>query len=83
MISFHFDESNYHNNLHDDILVISLSIANFPTKQILEDNKSSTNVLYLNAYKEIRLKESDITKRKFPLIALAVNPETRSGRLYF
>ena len=31
-IIFHLDESNYHNDPHDDSLVISLSIANCLTK---------------------------------------------------
>ena len=46
IINFHSDESNYRNNLHDDALVISLSIANCLTKWILVDNGSSANVLF-------------------------------------
>ena len=46
IINFRSDESNYMNDLHDDALVISLSIANFLTKRILVDNESFANVLF-------------------------------------
>ena len=61
IIKFRSDESNYANDPHDDTLVISLSIANCLTKLILMDNGSSENVLFLNTYREMGLKEADIT----------------------
>ena len=63
IINFHSDESNYRNNPHDDALIISLLIANSLTKWILIDNRSFVNVLFLNAYREMGLKEEDITRR--------------------
>ena len=71
MISFCSDESNYHNDPHDDALVISLSIANFLTKWILVDNESSANMLFLNAYREMGLKEEDITRRCISLVGFS------------
>ena len=61
IINFRSDESNYTNDPHDDALVISLSIANCLTKRILVDIGSSTNVIFLNAFREMRLNEADIT----------------------
>lgn len=57
IINFQSDESNYRNDPHNDALVISLSIANFLTKWILVDNESSANVLFINVYREMGLKE--------------------------
>ena len=61
IINFRLGESNYRNDLHDDALVISFSIANCLTKQILIDNGSCANVLFINAYREMGLQEEDIT----------------------
>ena len=47
-------------NPHHDALVISLLIANFRIKRILVDNDSSTNVIFLNALKEMNIEESHI-----------------------
>ena len=73
IINFHSDESNYANDLHDDALVISLSIANCLTKWILVDNGSSANVFFLNVYREMGLKEENIIRRCISLVGSAVN----------
>ena len=71
MISLCSDESNYHNDPHDDALVLSLSIANCLTKQILVDNGSSANVLFLNVYRKMGLKEEDITQMCISLVGFS------------
>ena len=64
---------------HDDALVISLSIANCLTKRILVDNRNSTNVLFLNAYREMGLKEADITRRCISLVGFSGESKTTIG----
>ena len=79
IINFRSDESNYANDLHDDALVISLSIANCLTKRILVDNGSSANVLFLNAYREMGLKETDITRRCISLVGFSGESKSTIG----
>ncbi len=79
IINFRSDESNYTNDPHDDALVISLSIANCLTKRILVDNGSSANVLFLNAYREMGLKEADITRRCISLVGFSGESKTTIG----
>ena len=62
--------------MHDDAWVISISIVNCLTKWILIDNGSSANVIFLNAYKEMRLKEEYITRRCISLVGF--RGETRT-----
>ena len=47
-------------NPHHDALVISLLIANYRIKRVLIDKGSSTNVIFVNALKEINIEESHI-----------------------
>ena len=52
-------------------MVISLCVANFLIKQILIDNGSSTNVLFLSAFREMDLKDSDLTKRSISMVGFS------------
>ena len=55
-------------NPQHNALVISLLIANCKIKRILIDNVSSTNVIFLNALKEMNIDESHIHRRSTVLI---------------
>ena len=46
---------------HDDALVISIRIANFQVKRVMADTGSSTDVLYLDAFKKLGLTNEDLT----------------------
>lgn len=37
--------------LHDDALVVTLTVVNYTIHQILNDNESTTNILYWPAFK--------------------------------
>ena len=67
------------NDPHNDALLISLSIANCLTKRILVDNGSSANVLFLNAYLEMRLKEANITLSCISLVGFSGESKTTIG----
>ncbi|KAL5581265.1 hypothetical protein UlMin_013707 [Ulmus minor] len=62
VISFVDNEATALINPHHDALVISLLVANCKIKRILVDNGSSTNVLFLNALKEMKIDESNIRR---------------------
>ena len=71
IISFVDNEVTGLINPHDDVLVISLLIANCMIKKILIDNGSSTNVLFMNALKEIKIDESNIRRRSTVLVGFS------------
>ena len=58
-------------NPHHDALVISLLIANCRIKRILVDNGSSTNVIFLNALREMNINESYIHRRSTVLVGFS------------
>ena len=60
IITFMDNEDSTLINPHHDALVISLLIANCRIKRVLVNNVSSTNVLFLNALKEVKIEESNI-----------------------
>ncbi|KAL5542741.1 hypothetical protein UlMin_010451 [Ulmus minor] len=62
VISFIDNEATTLINPHHDALVISLLVANYKIKRILVDNGSSTNVLFLNVLKEMKIDESNIRR---------------------
>ena len=49
-ISFTEDDTRRLYHPHDNALVISLSIANFNTRRVLIDNRSSADILYCPAF---------------------------------
>ncbi|KAF2543398.1 hypothetical protein F2Q68_00032217 [Brassica cretica] len=49
---------------HHDSLVISLTVANCLVKRILVDNRSSGNIIFQAAYKDLGLEEGVLTRRK-------------------
>ena len=71
MISFIDNEATTLINPHHDELVISLMVANCKIKRILVDNGSSTNVLFLNALKEMKIDESNIHRCSFVLVGFS------------
>ena len=46
MISFTEKDAWWVHHLHDDALVINLTIADFNTQRVLVDNGSSADILY-------------------------------------
>ncbi|KAL5577724.1 hypothetical protein UlMin_019423 [Ulmus minor] len=71
VISFVDNEATSLINPHHDALVISLLVANCKIKRILVDNGSSTNVLFLNALKEMKIDESNIHRYATVLVGFS------------
>ncbi|XP_064957830.1 uncharacterized protein LOC135608723 [Musa acuminata AAA Group] len=53
---------------HDDVLVISIQIANAWVKRVMVDTGSSADVLYLDAFKKLSLTKEDLTPMASMLI---------------
>ena len=71
ILSFIDSEDSTLINPHHDALVISLLIANCRIKRILVDNGSSTNVIFLNALKEMNIDEAHIHRHSTVLVGFS------------
>ncbi|XP_075663083.1 uncharacterized protein LOC142632593 [Castanea sativa] len=54
---------------HNDPLVITLTIEGFNTKKILVDNGSSTNIMYLLAFQQLKLDPGRLRPFDSPLVS--------------
>ena len=54
---------------HNDPLVIMLVIEGFNTRHVLIDNGSSTNIIYLSAFKQLRVDPKKFRSFEFPLFS--------------
>ncbi|XP_057775309.1 uncharacterized protein LOC130994280 [Salvia miltiorrhiza] len=80
-ISFQTTESDKLLNPHHDALVISIYIANCLTKRVLIDNGSSANIMFINAFREMGLNESNITRKTAVLIGFSGESKTTVGEI--
>ena len=49
-ITFTDEDSDRIHHLHDDAIVITLLIADYTTRRVLVDNRSSADILYYPAF---------------------------------
>ncbi|XP_021713459.1 uncharacterized protein LOC110681614 [Chenopodium quinoa] len=59
---------------HDDPLVVTMRIANWEVDRILIDGGSSTNIIYISAFKELKLDRKDLKR-----VSYEVTEFNRSG----
>ena len=77
-----FDESDSDgSDSHHDGLVISLSIGNCLIRRVLIDTGSSTNLLTLDALKEMGLTENDLIKKSTPLVGFSGEVKHTTGEI--
>ena len=55
VISFIEEDARRVHHPYDDALVINLTIADFNTRRVLVDNRSSANILYYPAFQQMRI----------------------------
>ncbi|GAV91157.1 hypothetical protein CFOL_v3_34556 [Cephalotus follicularis] len=67
IISFSDDDLNGIKIPHEDPLVVTVQIANHLVKRVLVDNRSSTNILSLNAFNQMNFSQSNLTAIQSPL----------------
>ena len=53
---------------HDDVIIITLAIANYTTRRVLIDNESSANILYYPTFQQMRTKKELLRPVNVPLI---------------
>ena len=53
---------------HDDAIVITLLIADYITRKVLVDNRSSTDILYYPAFQQMRLGRDQLRPVNSPLV---------------
>ena len=55
VINFIEKDARWVHHPHDDALVINLTIANYNTRWVLVDNRSSVDILYYLAFQQMRI----------------------------
>ena len=66
---------------HHDSMVISLTVVNCLVKRILVDNRSSGNIIFQAAYKDLGLEEGVLTRRVTPLIGFSGEVQQTAGEI--
>lgn len=56
---------------YHDAMVISILTKNYLVKRVLIDNRTSTNVVFLHALREIEIPEARITRKTIVLIGFS------------
>ena len=64
---------------HDDPLVIMLKVEEFNIYQVLIDNESSANIIYLNAFQQMKMDKKRIRPFTSPLVSFTRDRIIPSG----
>ncbi|XP_023874707.2 uncharacterized protein LOC111987240 [Quercus suber] len=56
---------------HDDPLVITLEVEEFATRRVLVDNGSSTDIMYMTTYQQLRLDPKRLRSFNSPLVSFS------------
>ena len=70
-ITFSERDANGIKQPHDDLLVIMLEIEGFNTRRVLADNGSSTDIMYMMAYQQLRLDPKRLQPFKSPSVSFS------------
>uniref|UniRef100_A0A2N9HBH7 Retrotransposon gag domain-containing protein n=1 Tax=Fagus sylvatica TaxID=28930 RepID=A0A2N9HBH7_FAGSY len=68
VISFSEEYARGTHQPHDDALVVTINVAGFITRQVMIDNGSSADILYLPTYQQIRLDKDKLRPMDAPLV---------------
>ena len=65
-----FDDDDLEGTIqsHDDALVLTARISGFLVKRVMIDQGSGADVMYLNLFKGLELKNEDLSKYDTPLV---------------
>jgi hypothetical protein len=79
IITFSEDDARGIHQPHDDALVVTMTIAGFITRQVLIDNGSSTDIIYLPAYQQIKIDKEWLRPIDIPLMGFIGDRVKPSG----
>jgi hypothetical protein len=68
IITFNEDDARGIHQPHDDALVVTMNIVGFITKQVLIDNGSSADIIYLPAYQQMKIDKERLRQMDIPLV---------------
>jgi len=71
MISFTEEDAQQVHHPHDDALVINLTIADFNTRRVLVDKRSSADILYYPTFQQMRIDRERLTPTNTPLVGFS------------
>ncbi|XP_010262512.1 PREDICTED: uncharacterized protein LOC104601030 [Nelumbo nucifera] len=66
---------------HDDALIVKMIINDFKVKRILVDSGSSTDILFLEAFKKMQLERKDLQPTDVPLVGFSRDVVKPLGRI--
>ena len=67
-ITFTDEEASRIHHSHDDVIVITLLIADYSTRRVLIDNGSSADILYYPAFQQMNLGREQLRPVHSPLV---------------
>ena len=68
IITFSEDDARGIHQPHDDALVVTMTIAGFITRRVLIDNRSSTDIIYLPTYQQMKIDKERLRPIDIPLV---------------
>lgn len=74
-IEFSREKASNHSHPHHDALVISTLISNYLVKRTLIDNRSSTNVIFSSALRNIQIPNNEIVRKVMTLVGFSGEPK--------
>ncbi|XP_028103434.1 uncharacterized protein LOC114302590 [Camellia sinensis] len=66
---------------HNDALVVTLRVKDFGIKRILIDQGSSVEIMYYDAFKQMKLEDKDLAPATSPLVGFNSQPEWPVGKI--
>ena len=67
-ITFIDEDTERIHHPHDDAIVITLLIADYTTRRVLVDNRSSTDILYYPVFQQMGLGQDQLHPVNSPLV---------------
>ena len=83
IITFNEDNARGIHQPHDDALVVTMTIVSFITRQVLIDNGSSADIIYLPAYQQIKIDKERLRPMDIPLVGFTRDKIKPSGIVSF
>ncbi len=79
VITFSEDDARGIHQPHDNALVVTMTIAGFITRQLLVDNGSSVDIIYLPAYQQMKIDKEWLRPIDIPLVGFIGDKVNPSG----